>query len=217
MRLIKPSYEILTPINGMEILSFLEKAGKTCYKSESTITDESCVRFCKNILNRNHESVIEHINISVKFITDRGVLAELTRHRLASYSVESTRYVSYKQKGLTFIIPPWCDINPGDYEYNQPLNTKDINSIKWVKALWGAEFYYLDLITSGWQPQQARSVLPNSLKTEIVTTVNLREWRHIFKLRTASTAHIQIQEIMKPLLSELKTKIPIIFDDILSC
>lgn len=214
MKLIKPSYEILTPINGTEILQFLEKAGKTCYKSESTITNESCIRFCKHILDRNHESVIEHINISVKFITDRGVLAELTRHRLASYSVESTRFVNYKQKGLTFIIPYWIDsLKEGEYSKDIILDT-NLNIMDWLNILFNIEDVYLRFIENGLKPEQARSILPNSLKTEIVTTANLREWRHILKLRTSKSAHPDIRVVMIPLLKELKTKIPIIFDDI---
>jgi len=225
MKLIKPSYTILTPLDGNDILKRIEVAGRICYLSDDKIvdknllsTEDSAKKFVKAILTRGHESVIEHVNISVKFIVDRGFLAELTRHRLCSYSVESTRYCNYKG-GVTFIIPPWLDLCPGDYtglldltdlQYFDDTNPKDI----WFLSMLKAEKDYIQLLNKGWTPQQARGVLPNALKTEIVATANLREWRHILKLRCSPAAHPQMQEIMKVLLKDLQYQIPIIFDDI---
>lgn len=210
MKLIKPSYTILTPINRIEILKLLELAGRTCWKSENKITEDSCSKFVKNILGKNHLSVIEHVSIGVRLIVDRGFLAEITRHRLASYSVESTRYVRYKDLvSVTYIIPPWVNIEPGEY-----TSIKDINctpDYMWYESLRIAERYYSCLLENGWTPQQARSVLPNSLKTEIVMTANLREWKHVFDLRCDKSAHPQMREIMIPLREDFHRELPEIF------
>jgi thymidylate synthase (FAD) len=212
MKLIKPYTEILTPINGLEILKTLEKIARTCYKSEDRITDDSCTNLVKNLIIRGHEAMIEFFDITVKFICDRGVSHELVRHRIASFAQESTRYVNYS-KGqfgghLTFIIPNWLeDVKPGEY-------SNVFTGLTWIIAMEQAEQNYLKLIEEGWQPQQARSVLPNSLKTEINVKMNLREWRHFFKLRCAPAAHSQMRELTIPLLKQLQSEIPIIFDDI---
>lgn len=216
MKLVKPSYQILSKIDDTEILKSIERAGRTCYKSEDKITDESCKQFVKMILKRGHESVVEHEKITVKFVCDRGVSHEIVRHRIASFSQESTRYVDYNKKGIEFIIPCWINIKPntefithGEFEHEKESPEKD-----WFDTMLNSEFVYNDLIQSGWKPEQARSVLPNSLKTEIVVTANLREWREIFRQRTAKAAHPQMRELMCPLLDELKIKLPVIFDDI---
>ncbi len=219
MLLVKPSYQILTPLDPIAMLKRIEAAGRTCYKSEDRITEDSAIKFIKAILTRNHESVIEHESLSVRFICDRGVTHEIVRHRLASYSQESTRYVNYEKKGAAFVIPPWVNLLPGE--------PKDVDETivalagvgnkagaLWLLTMKNAEATYNDLLTLGWKPEQARSVLPNSLKTEIVMTANLREWRHFFKLRTSTAAHPQMREIAQPLLDELRTKIPVIFDKI---
>ena len=213
MRLIKPSYEILTPVDRFGILKLLEQAGRTCYKSEDKITEDSCVGFVEKIQSRNHLSVIEHCSLTIKFIVDRGVTHELVRHRLCSYSQESTRYCNYNKdkfdKQVTFIIPPWVDILPGSYTSVEDLD--DTPDAMWYEAMLFAESYYIGLLAKGWTPQQARSVLPNSLKTEIVTTANLREWQHIFALRCHESAHPQMREIMIPLRDELHLELPEIF------
>lgn len=205
MRIIEPSFEILDEIDGENILKKIEKAGRVCYKSEDKITQDSARKFVTNILKSGHESVIEHEKISVKIICDRGVTHEIVRHRIASYSQESTRYCNYcKDKfgnELTFVRPLFWKEN--SEEYNVWLNT--------VKTI---EDAYNQLIALGAEPQQARSILPNSLKTEIIVTMNLREWRHFFKLRTAKRAHPQMREVACALLVEFKKRIPAIFDDI---
>jgi thymidylate synthase (FAD) len=221
MKLIKANYEILTPINGDDVLKTIEKVARTCYKSEDKITEDSANKMVQTLISRGHEAMIEFFDITVKFVCDRGVSHELVRHRIASFAQESTRYVNYS-KGqfeghLTFIIPEWCKTTEGLYE--QPEDPNRIHDIgepnyTWVKAMYLSEKFYLKLIADGWQPQQARSVLPNSLKTEINIKMNLREWRYFFKLRTALAAHPSMREITRPLLDELKTKIPIVFDDI---
>lgn len=204
MIITDPSYEIVDHVNGQEILERIERAGRTCYKSEDRITEASAAKFVKMVIARGHESVIEHEKISVRIICDRGVSHEIVRHRLASYSQESTRYCNYgkKDEGVTFIRPCfWWIKNKNNY-------------VRWKGAMENAEDSYLRLLKFGATPQEARSVLPNSLKTEIVVTANLREWRHIFRLRCAAAAHPQMRQIMIPLLKEMRSKIPVVFEDI---
>jgi len=209
--LVKPSFEIWTPLSG-EVLSLVERAGRTAYKSEQKITPESNLKFVEGIIKSGHESVIEHFNITVKIICDRGVTHEIVRHRLVSYSQESTRYCNYKG-GVTFVIPPWVKIEPGEYPTGR-VPSSEREDILWFLLMMKAEGTYIELLRNGWSPQQARSVLPNSLKTEIVMTANLREWRHIFKLRTSKAAHPQMREIMVPLLRRFKELVPVVYDDI---
>ena len=212
MILVKPSFEILEImgvfINGNQSLQLIEAAGRTCYKSEDKITPESAPKFVETILKCGHESVIEHSAMTVRFICDRGVTHELVRHRLCAFSQESTRYCNYKG-GVTFVIPPWVDIEEGEY-----TDSFGDTERYWLSSLLHTEANYINLLSVGWSPQQARSVLPNSTKTEIVVTTNFREWRHIFKLRCSKAAHPQMREIMNPLLLECKKIVPIIFDDI---
>lgn len=205
MKIIKPSVEILDELNGDEIIKKIEKIGRVCYKSEEKITNESSQKFIGNILKSGHESVIEHEKISVKFICDRGVSHEIVRHRIASYSQESTRYCNYSKdkfgKEITVIKPLFWEEDSKEYKI-------------WYDAMLHSEQAYQELIQMGAKPQEARSLLPNSLKTEIVVTMNLREWRHFFKLRTAIKAHPQMREIACMALGKLKQEIPMIFDDI---
>ena len=205
MEIISPSHEILYLPEPEEILRIIEIAGRTCYKSEHKISHDSAKEFIKRIIKSGHESVIEHSFCTVKFICDRGVTHELVRHRLAAYSQESTRYANYSKdrfgSEITVIKP--CFFKEGSKEY-----------ITWLKAMETAEKAYMDLLKMGATPQEARSVLPNSLKAEIVMSANFREWRHVLKLRCSKKAHPQIREIMIPLLKELHEKVPIIFDDI---
>jgi thymidylate synthase (FAD) len=223
MKLIKPSYQILTDIQPEKILTSIERAGRTCYKSEDKITAESAEKFVTTIIKSGHESVIEHESLSVKFICDRGVSHELVRHRLASFSQESTRYCNYSKdkfdNQITFIIPCWFEsdyntlVNFCNGYYDNGLPPHD--EILWLNSMQFSEDQYNKLIREfNWTPQQARSVLPNSLKTEIVVTANLREWRLILKQRTSHAAHPQMWELMLPLLEELKQKLPVIFNDI---
>lgn len=205
MKIIKPSFEIMTPINGLEILKHIERCGRVCYKSEDRITDDSCIKFVGNIIKRGHEAVLEHFNFTVKFIVDRGVSHEIVRHRVASYSQESTRYCNYSKDGFGKEITV---IEPLFFERESEAWAN------WYKGCAAAEDAYFTLIKEGATPQEARSVLPNSLKTELVMTANLREWRHFLKLRTAPDSHPQMREIAIPLLTSLKCMIPVIFDDI---
>lgn len=230
MKIIKPSVEILSKIDGIEILKLLEKAGRTCYKSENKITNESALDFIKMLIDRGHEAMIEHYNITIKFICDRGVTHEIVRHRLASYAQESTRYCDYTKdkfgSQITYIQPSWFKNNYNQLdslELQHILNnqTKTMSRLNmpddeyyWLRAMNDAETHYNNLRNLGWKAQHARSVLPNSLKTEIIMTSNLREWRHFFKLRTVSVAHPQMREVAIQLLGLFKENIPVVFDDI---
>lgn len=206
MKIIKPSHCIESTTTEM---CFAEKrivdAARTCYKSEglSNYTDD--MKLIKRLISSKHDAMLEHFNLTVRFICDRGVSHELVRHRLASFAQESTRYNNYSKdkfdNQLTFIVPSFWEEDSLQYE-------------AWKKAMEVSEHYYMFLINQGSTPQEARSVLPNSLKTEIVVTTNIREWRHILKLRTAKAAHPQIRELMIPLLLELQLYMPILFEDI---
>lgn len=208
MNVIAAQYKILSTVNSIEILKQLELIGRVCYKSENKISQDSAdsaKEFIKRIIESGHESVIEHYCITVKFICDRGVSHEIVRHRLASYSQESTRYCNYAKdkfgEEITFIKPCFWDEKSDEYKL-------------WENSMQLIEKSYLQLIKKGAKPEEARSILPNSLKTEIVVTMNLREWRHFFKLRTSKRAHPQMRELTIPLLNEFQSKLPIIFDDI---
>lgn len=205
MKVINPSVEILDQIDGKAMIQKIELAGRVCYKSEEKITEGSAERFVKNLLKRGHESVLEHEKITVRFTCDRGVTHEIVRHRIASFSQESTRYCNYSPDGnrgeMSFIKPCFFEEDSESYQI-------------WLKAMQQAEDNYNALIDLGCKPEQARDVLPNSLKTEIVMTANLREWRHFFRLRCAKPAHPQMREVAIMLLNEFTAKIPVFFDDI---
>ena len=221
MRIIEPSYEILTEISegGIKELQHIEKIGRVCYKSEDKITEdgESAKKFVKMLIAMGHEAMIEHSKLSVKFTVDRGISHQLTRHRIASFAMESMRYCNYTNDKFNNEISV-IEID-GGIEHDakmKNMSTTERNAIddEWVSAMEDAERHYMRMIDLGATPQIARSVLPHSTKTEITLTANYREWRNFFKLRAAKAAHPQMQEITRPLLKELKTKLPIIFDDI---
>ena len=221
MNILKAGFEILTPISegGIDELKHIEKIGRVCYKSEGKITEdgESAKKFVKMLIDRGHEAMIEHSSLSVKFVVDRGVSHELVRHRIASFAQESTRYVNYSLEKFGNEINV-IDIHDG-INLDNKMKNMDSDTIlaimnEWCLAMEDAEKHYMKMIELGATPQIARSVLPNSTKTEITITANYREWRNFFKLRVPNTAHPQMREITIPLLKELKRRLPIIFDDI---
>ena len=201
MKIIKPSYEIIDTLDATEILKKIELCGRVCYKSEDKITENSAREFVKQIIKAGHESVLEHFSFSVRFITDRGVSHEIVRHRMASYSQESTRYCNYSNDKFN-----------GEITVVEPHQIGEQKS-NWLKACKISEEQYFELLKTT-TPQTARAVLPTSLKTELIMTANLREWRHFFKLRTAKAAHPDMRVLTIPLLKELKQLIPVVFDDI---
>ena len=221
MKIQKADYEILTPISegGIRELQHIERIGRVCYKSEDKITEdgESAKKFVKMLINAHHEAMIEHSTLSVMFTVDRGVSHEMVRHRIARFAQESTRYVNYSKDKFGNEINV-IDLRPG-IELDRKMSGMSAEVIdavlkEWKQAMLDAEKHYMRLIELGATAQIARSVLPNSTKTNITITANYREWRNYFKLRTASDAHPQIREVSVPLLQELKERIPVIFDDI---
>lgn len=203
MKIEQPSFKIInfTP----DMMKTIEFAGRICYKSEDRICEGSDVTLVEHLKNVRHESVLEHGVISVLFSTDRGVTHELVRHRIASFSQTSTRYCNYgkgKFGSEITVIDPFFYIGR-DTEYEN-----------WKTLCEQSENVYLSLLQWGSKPQEARSVLPNSLKTEIVITANVREWRKIFELRTSKEAHPQIRQIMCPTLTEFRKRWPILFNDV---
>lgn len=242
MEIIKPSIELefITP----NALKFIEKIGRTCYRSFDRITNDSAEKFCKMIKTRNHMSVLEHASATFRIICDRGVSHELVRHRIAAYSQESTRYCNYSpnKKGIQFILPSWApeDIL-GEYEVLRNDNGVGVASInlrddqQYIQKYWtkdsdnklspfdtaeaqllmflaNVELYYNQLIKLGQTPQQARAVLPNCLKTEIVMTANFREWLHFLDLRTSTAAHPDMRIIANQIGNILNSKYPMIFE-----
>jgi len=202
--------EQITPTQ--EAYSLLERIGRVCYKSENRITEDSATKFIKNIVTRNHLSIIEHCVVTIRFITNRGVSHELVRHRIASFSQESTRFCNYnKQNHLEFIIPHWLDVKEGVFSYNDLIPGSLAPEQIFLYSLLMAEEAYNSLIVGGKKPEDARDILPIDVKTEIVVTANLREWLLICNLRTAKTAHPNMRQVMSMVLDALQLKYPEIF------
>ena len=207
MKIVPASYEILTQRNDDLYLRHIERVARVCYKSEAKMTESnaSAIDLIGKLMANGHEAMIEHSQFSVLFTVDRGVSHEIVRHRIASFAQESTRYCNYADEKfgteLTFIKPFYLEEGSGGW-------------IVWKLAMEQAERSYLSMIRHGHTPQEARAVLPNSLKTDIVVTANYREWRHIFKLRTAKHAHPQMREVMVPLYKEIREVFPFIFEGI---
>ena len=203
--IMKPKVLIPTGQIDLNLVRKLERYARVCYKSEDKISNEINYDFLRVTIKRGHESVIEHEKATVMFIVDRGVTHEIVRHRIASYSQESTRYCNYSKekfgKEVTFIEPFFLVEKPKPYEF-------------WKNACAAAESNYLLMLEEGCTPQEARSVLTNSLKTEIITTYNIREWRHFLKLRCAPEAHPQMRQVTIPLLLYFKKQVPVLFEDI---
>ena len=216
MKLIKPKVEILDNINGEDILKRIEQVARTCYKSEDKISEDSSSarKLVTNLINSKHEAMLEFVDITVKFTCDRITSQSIVRHRLASYAQESTRYCNYSKdkfgNELTFIIPSWVTTVPPT-EIQEGPSTADI---EWSDQVYKAEQSYFKLLKLGWKPQQARMVLPMSIKTEINMKCNLREWRHFFNLRCSQAAHPDIRVLALDLLKQFHDRIPIIFDDL---
>ena len=205
VKIVNPSVELITPLNGEEILKHIELCARNCYKSEDKITADSARKMVKKLLEMGHEAMIEHYNITVKLTTDVGAYKDLTRHRHASFAIESTRFCNYSKgkygNELTFIKP--CHIPEGSELYNL-----------WYQTMEMIEKQYLAMSAAGAAVDQLRMLLPHSTKADVIMTANLREWRHIFKLRCAPAAHPTVQQVMKMLLSKFKKELPVFFDDI---
>lgn len=215
MRVIEPSIQILNAPNYEAILKKIERIGRVCYKSEDKIGENTAEGFIRGIIKRGHESVIEHDSISVLVTCDRGVTHEIVRHRIASYSQESTRYCNYsgeKFDGQISVI----DIATG-FHYNLDDEKDRLKYHIWAVAMMDAARHYNDMIAAGAKPEEARSVLPNSTKTEIAMTMNLREWRHFIRLRGSRAAHPQMREVANMIGEELSKRYPVFFEDLEDC
>lgn len=230
--------KLITPIAFIEteiennVLDKIEKYARLAYQSQSKDI-ETQKKFIKKIMDSGHHSVIEHYNITVKVICDRAIANEWVRHRIGSITQESTRYCNYARADITFIIPCWIEgLTPGIYKKNNlssqegsritiwhddpwgPSNIS-LDALRWLQSVLEAEATYTKLIKEfKWSPQQARSILPHCLKTEFFSTMNLRSWLNFFKLRSHSSSHPQMREIVIPLLKSFQEKIPIIFDEV---
>ena len=201
MIIVKP--QVIVEKWNPEALKNIERYGRVCYKSEDKITDRSNIPFAEMLLERGHESVTEHEHVTVRFIIDRGVSHELVRHRLASFSQESTRYCNYGK-----------DKFDSQIRVIQPPGLSDTLETEWIMLMRSIERTYIYMLNQGVSPQIARSVLPTCLKTEIVVTANLREWRHVLKLRTSKAAHPQMRQVMVPLLRWFQYHVPVLFEPI---
>lgn len=209
MKIIQQSVEIMgcggQPMDGAAMLKHIETCGRVCYKSENKMDDDSAEKFVRGLIRRGHESVLEHASITVRFTTDRGVSHEIVRHRIASYSQESTRYCDYSQGKfggeITVIKPVFLPEESARYA-------------AWQQTCEAAEQGYMRMLKAGATPQQARAILPTCLKTELIMTANVREWRHFLKLRTAEGAHPQMRELAAMLRDKLRETVPVVFDDV---
>lgn len=214
MKLIKPKVEILDTLIGEQIINRIATVARTCYKSENVSTPSKDEALVKRLIESKHEAMLEFVDVTVKFTTDRGVSHELVRHRMASFAQESTRYCNYSKdkfnNELTFIIPSWAEVN----KLGEIVADDNEAFYDFKRALEMAEAFYLSLIARGWTAEKARMVLPMSIKTEINMKANLREWRHFFKLRCHKTAHPDIRVLALDLLKQMHEQVPIIFDDL---
>lgn len=210
MKLINSSYEILTDIDGDKVLKDIENVARTCYKSHDHTKEGSAAKLVDTLIKSGHHAMLEFFDITVRFTCDRGVSHEIVRHRVASYAQESTRYCNYSKdkfgNELTFIEPYWLT--------EALLDDTDNARERLVFCLQHIEEIYMSLLNKGLQPQAARAILPNCLKTELNVKMNLREWRHFFNLRCSKAAHPDLRKLTLPLLAEFKAKLPIVFDDL---
>lgn len=205
MKIIEPGMFLPEPETDSSKIKKIERYARVCYKSEDKMKDDAETSLVQSLIKRGHESVIEHEKVTVMMVIDRGLSHEVVRHRLASYSQESTRYCNYQKdkfgSEITVIKPFYYRERSKEYK-------------AWEEACLYAEKKYFELLDKGSSPQEARAVLPNSLKTEIVVTYNMREWRHFFRLRGSKAAHPQARQVAIPLLLEFKQLFPGVFEDI---
>lgn len=205
MKIIEPSVELINPVPYEVALNTIELAGRTCYQSEDKMTDDSAEGFIRRIIQRGHKSVLEHVSVTARFICDRGVSHEIVRHRIGSYSQESTRYCNYSGdkfgNEITVIQP--CFWRPDTEPYD-----------RWASSCFKTEYEYFKMLENGATPQEARSVLPNSLKTALIVTYNLREWRHFLQLRCDPAAHPQMRQVADMARKLLTERYPVFFEDI---
>lgn len=218
MRIINPKIEV-EKYDGVKIMKNIERACRTCYRSENLITEDSYKRLLTNCLNRGHQSILEHEKITVRMICDIGVYKDLTRHRFGSFSIESSRYCAYNKNKfdneIKFIKPvfykeSWTDKN---YE-GSGMDIDEEKSKIWYDTMENIEDSYMNMAKLGCTPDEMRMILPHSTAAEVTMTANIREWRHILDLRTKKMAHPSVRQILIPLLLKFKEDMPELFGNI---
>jgi thymidylate synthase (FAD) len=235
MKIVRPYAKIMplpgaldTKTNGVELLQYIEHCARISHRAEDKQTDESFDRFLRSVvMDKGDWSVVEHVQLGVEFLVDRGVSHELVRHRLASYTQESTRFVNYEKKMLPSFVYPIVGVECKRCLSGNPVEISMSCAHRvdgelyqceyepaWLLSIDTAERSYRELLSHGWRPQEARSVFPNALATKIVASMNLRTWRHVFMMRTTQQVHPQMRQVMIPLLAEFKALIPILYEDI---
>lgn len=204
MKIIEPWIEI-EQFDGKKIMKNIERACRTCYRSEGLITEDSYKKLLKNCINRGHESVLEHEKITVRMCVDIGVYKDLTRHRFGSFSIESTRYCNYGK-----------DKFDNEIKFIQPCNIDEDTDLYafWQHAMERIELNYIHMSNNGATPDQMRMILPHSTAAEVTMTANIREWRHILDLRTKKMTHPSIRQVLIPLLLKFKAEMPELFEGI---
>lgn len=203
MRLVEPWIKVEN-FDGVKIMKRIERACRTCYRSEGKITEDSYKKLIKNCITSGHESVLEHEKVTVRIYSDIGSYKDLTRHRFASFSVESTRYCSYDKDKYGNEI---AIMNPVYIE------DKELYEV-WKKTMEEMEKGYMEMKRLGASTDMCREVLPHSTAGEYTMTANIREWKHILKLRTNKRVHPSIRQVLIPLLKYFKEQMPEIFDDV---
>lgn len=204
MKIIEPLIEVEN-FDGIKIMKNIERACRTCYRSEGLITEDSYKKLLKNCINRGHESVLEHEKITIRMICDIGVYKDLTRHRFGSFSIESTRYCNYGK-----------DKFENEIKFIKPCNIDDSSELysNWIGAMSFIEKEYIAMSNNGATPDQMRMILPHSTAAEVTMTANIREWRHILDLRTKQMTHPAIRQLLIPLLLYFKQEMPELFEKI---
>lgn len=205
MKIVEPKVEFLTQLDGEQVLKHLELCARNCYKSEDKITEDSASKMVQKLIELGHEAMIEHFNVTVKLTTDVGAYKDLTRHRHASFAIESSRFCNYSKgkygNELTFMKPINIEENSPEYQI-------------WVNCMKNIEDAYNNMASLGAKADQLRMLLPHSTKADVIMTANLREWRHILNLRCATYAHPSVRQVCLMLLEEFHKNIPVVFDDI---
>lgn len=223
IEIIKPSFEIETPLSWIKRYpKLIEKWGKTCYKSEPSSPE----KFIKRIIEKKHFSVTEHLPITVKIICSRSCSHQLVRHRIASFSQESQRYVNYKKAGYKVICPENIlepdEVNMKNFRERSDKCTcgcatsRLYNSYveRWLESIRQDIETYEYFLMSGFKPEDARSVLSNAMATTIITTFNLSMWRHVFEERASNPyAQEEIRFIMQEILKKFAELLPCFFED----
>jgi len=203
MKLIEPRV-CVESYDSRKIMKNLERACRTCYRSEDLITEESYKTLLKNCINRGHESILEHEKITIRMTCDVGVYKDLTRHRFASFSIESTRYCNYGK-----------DKFDNEINFIRPIFADELDKFNiWEDTMKTIEDAYMKMVVAGYKPDEMRMILPHSVAAEVTMTANIREWKHILDLRTKKMAHPAVQQVMIPLLLNFKKNMPEIFGDI---